>query len=228
MSYASRISRKIGDRMNPLLAKERRAKLNRTGFSIISNNCWAGSVYRRYGLPYASPTVGLYFFAGDYVRFVSRLRHYTSVPLEFVDARESRHAGELSEKGELGKPVGILDDIEVIFLHYATAMEAREKWERRCERINWDDVFIKFSQMNGCTYEDLHAFDDLPHRNKLCFTASLRPEFACAVYFPGYSERGGAQRYGLLRKVHRLGEVAQQRAGEVRAWIETARGYIDE
>lgn len=191
MSYASRLSRKIGDRMNPLLAKGRKAKLNRIDFSIISNNCWAGSVYRRYGLPYASPTVGLYFFASDYVRFVSRLRHYTSMQLIFVDARESRHAGDLVEKGELGKPVGVLDDIEVIFLHYATAAEAREKWERRCERINWDDVFIKFSQMNGCSNEDLHAFDAFPHRNKLCFTASPRPELACAVYFPGYSERGG-------------------------------------
>lgn len=191
MSYAGRISRKIGDRMNPLLAKGRRAKLKRTSFSIFSNNCWAGSVYRRYGLPYASPTVGLYFFAGDYVRFASRLHHYTSVPLEFIDAHESRHAGELAEKRELGKLVGVLDDIEVVFLHYPTAIEAREKWERRCDRINWNDVFIKFSQMNGCTNDDLHAFDALRHRNKLCFTASLRPELACAVRFPGYSEREG-------------------------------------
>ena len=191
MSYASRISRKIGDRMNPLLAKRRRANLARTTFSIISNNCWAGSVYRRYGLPYATPTVGLYFFADDYVKYVSRLHHYTFAPLEFIDARESRHSKELAEKGELGKPVGVLDDIEVVFLHYPTVEEAREKWKRRRERINWDDVFIKFSQMNGCSNENLHAFDAIPHHNKLCFTASPRPELSCAVYFPGYSEREG-------------------------------------
>ena len=175
MSYVSRISRKIGDKTNPLLARGRREKLTRTDFSIFSNNCWAGSVYRRYGLPYSSPTAGLYF----------------SAPLEFIDARESRYADRLRERGELGKPVARLDDIEVVFLHYPSPMEAAEKWARRCERINWDDVFIKFSQMNCCTEEDLRAFDAIPFRNKLCFTASPRPELACAVHFPGYSERGG-------------------------------------
>lgn len=105
MSYVSRISRKIGDKTNPLLAKGRREKLTRTDFSIFSNNCWAGSVYRRYGLAYSSPTAGLYFFASDYVKFASRLRHYTAAPLEFIDARESLHADQLREKGELGKPL---------------------------------------------------------------------------------------------------------------------------
>lgn len=191
MSYVSRISRKIGDKTNPLLAKGRREKLVRTDFSIFSNNCWAGSVYRRYGLPYSSPTAGLYFFASDYVKFASRLRYYTSVPLEFIDARESQYADQLREKGELGKPVARLDDIEVVFLHYPSPEEAAEKWARRCKRINWDNVFIKFSQMNCCTEGDLRAFDAIPFRNKLCFTASLGPELACAVHFPGYNERGG-------------------------------------
>lgn len=78
-----------------------------------------------------------------------------------------------------------------MLLHYPTLEEAREKWERRCSRINWDNLFIKFSQMNGCTYEDLAAFDAIPFRNKICFTASPRPELSCAVHFPGFDERGG-------------------------------------
>ena len=45
---------------NRFLADNRRSKLNNTDFSIISNNCWGGSVYRHYGIPYLSPTVGLY------------------------------------------------------------------------------------------------------------------------------------------------------------------------
>ena len=43
--------------------------------------------------------------------------------------------------------------------------------------------------MNCCTEEDLRAFDAIPFRNKLCFTALPRPELACAVHFPGYNER---------------------------------------
>ncbi len=191
MSYMSRISRKIGDKTNPLLAKGRRAKLNRTDFSIISNNCWAGSVYRRYGLPYGSPTVGLYFFADDYVKFASRLHYYTSQSLEFIDAAQSRYFAQLCEKGEADKIVARLDDVEIVFLHYPTREEAKEKWVRRCSRVNWDNVFIKFSQMNGCTYNDLAAFDAIPFNNKICFTASPRPELDCAMYFPGFSERRG-------------------------------------
>lgn len=106
MTIASRISRKIGDKLNPLLAPSRRAKLERTDFTIISNNCWAGSVYRRYGLPYLSPTAGLYFFADDFVRFAGALRRYTSAPLRFIDAADSRHADLLAQKGELKKIVG--------------------------------------------------------------------------------------------------------------------------
>lgn len=191
MSYISRVSRKIGDKTNPLFAKSRRRELSRTDFTIFSNNCWAGSVYRRYGLPYGSPTAGLYFFADDYVKFASRLMHYTSVPLEFIDSRDSRHVVQLREKGELEKPIAILDDIEIVFLHYSSRKEAEEKWTRRCERINWGDVFIKFSQMNCCTEKELKAFDAIPFHNKLCFTSTPRPDLECAVYYPGFGKQEG-------------------------------------
>lgn len=191
MTIASRISRKIGDKLNPILAPSRRAKLERTDFTIISNNCWAGSVYRRYGLPYLSPTAGLYFFADDYVRFVSDLRRYTQVPIEFIDAAESRHAAQLAEKGELSKIVGRAEDVEIVFLHYPTREEALEKWRRRCERINWKNLFIKFSQMNGCTEHDLQAFDAIPFDRKICFTAVPRPDLSCAIHYPGFERSGG-------------------------------------
>lgn len=192
MTIASRISRKIGDKLNPLLAPSRRAKLERTDLTIISNNCWAGSVYRRYGLPYLSPTAGLYFFADDFVRFAGALRRYTSAPLRFIDAADSRHADLLAQKGELKKIVGGLDDVEIVFLHYATKEEAEEKWRRRCDRINWDNLFIKFSQMNACTEDDLRAFDAIPFKNKICFTATAHPELGCAIHCPGFeSDEGG-------------------------------------
>lgn len=192
MSIISRASRKVGDRFNPLLAPLRRARLLRTDFSIISNNCWAGSVYRRYGLPYLSPTVGLYFFADDFVRFASRLMHYTQMPVEFIAAQESLHARQLCAKGEMGKIIGRVDDVEIVFLHYQSKDEAREKWQRRCERINYNNILIKFSQMNGCTEDDLQAFDSIPLKSKICFTALPRPDLSCAIYYPGFEneERG--------------------------------------
>lgn len=191
MTVLSRASRKIGDKFNPLLAPLRRTRLERTDFTVISNNCWAGSVYRRYGLPYLSPTAGLYFFADDYVRFAASLRHYTEARLEFIDALDSRHADLLREKGELGKIVGKVDDVEIVFLHYPTKEVAFEKWQRRCERINWNNLFIKFSEMNNCTGEELQAFNAIPFKSKICFTSVPYPELDCAIYCPGFESSEG-------------------------------------
>ena len=188
--YVGIIQRKIREQTNPLFVKNRRQRLNRCDFSIISNNCWGGSVYRYFGLPYQSPTAGLYFFASDYVRFSANLRHYLALPLEFIDARESLHYDVLKRRGEADKPIALIDGVEIVFLHYPTAKEAAEKWRRRVDRVNWDNLFIKFSQMNGCTEEDLRKFDEIGFPNKLCFTATRRPDLECAVFHPASVDEG--------------------------------------
>lgn len=188
--YVGIIQRKIREQTNPLFVKTRRQRLNRCDFSIISNNCWGGSVYRYFGLPYQSPTAGLYFFASDYVRFSANLRHYLALPLEFIDARESSHYDVLKKRGEVNKPIALIDDVEIVFLHYPTAKDAAEKWCRRVDRINWDNLFIKFSQMNSCTDKDLHTFDEIDFPNKLCFTAKPRSDLQCAVFHPASVDDG--------------------------------------
>ena len=61
---------KIRDVLVPVLAPLRRRKLKERDFTIISNNCWGGICYEYYGLQKLSPTVGLYFFSEDYIKFV--------------------------------------------------------------------------------------------------------------------------------------------------------------
>ena len=121
--------RKLREYTNPWFASVRRMKLNRADFTIISNNCWAGSVYRYLGLPYLSPTAGLYFFASDYIKFVSNLQHYVNSELEFVPAVGSAHADVLSRRNESDKVVAKLDDIEMFFCHYPTPRRSSEKME---------------------------------------------------------------------------------------------------
>lgn len=188
--YVGIVQRKLREQTNFLFAKCRLRRLERSDFSIISNNCWAGTVYRYFGLPYQSPTVGLYFFASDYVKFSADLRHYLSVPIRFIDPRSSSHFDVLKDRGELDKPIGMLDDVEVVFLHYRTAEEAAQKWERRVGRVNWDNLFIKFSQMNGCSVEDLSKFDQIAFPNKVCFTAEPHPEIECAAFHPAATANG--------------------------------------
>lgn len=114
--YIDSIVIRCEDIENVLFRRLRRLELSQHDFTIISNNCWGGHVYRRYGLPYLSPTVGLYFYSDDYIKFVSDLDYYTKQTLEFISWRESKHKDELLSRGQTNVPIGILgNNVEIIF-----------------------------------------------------------------------------------------------------------------
>lgn len=176
--FINPIKIKIREKLNPYFAPYRISKLCKAinkkniEFTIISNNCWAGHVYRYYGLPYSTPTIGLFFFSEDYIKFVYDLKKYLSLDFRFITYKESKYRIELEKYGGecLECPIGILGDIEVIFLHYKTQDEALEKWNRRKSRINWENIYYKMSEMNLCSYEYLAAFNNLPTSKKVVFT----------------------------------------------------------
>lgn len=60
-------------------------------------------------------------------------------------------------------------------MHYHSEQEAREKWERRIQRINWDKLLVKFNDQNGCTETEVEKFMSLPFKNKLFFTCKHWP-----------------------------------------------------
>ena len=169
--YCDRVHHKLVEKTNPFLGPIRRG-INkiRPDFTIISNNCWAGSVYRWLNLPYMTPTAGLYFFAEDYVKFLSNLRYYCSIEVQELDLKDSKYKDIIEKKGQQNVPLGKLDDVEIVFLHYPTFAEAKEKWERRCKRICWENLIVKNAEMNGCTPEQIKAFDKLPFDRKFIFT----------------------------------------------------------
>ena len=153
--------------------------------TIISNNCWAGKVYQYYKLPYSSPTVGLYFYADDYIRFLKNLKYYISLDLQFISVDESKHCKDLYGRKQNHVPLAKLDDIEIVFLHYKTKEEAEEKWNRRKQRINWDNLYIKFSQMNYCTEEHLIEFCQLPFHNKILLSKRKNSPYDFEYYWDG-------------------------------------------
>ena len=163
-------------------ANYRKKQLKNTNFTIISNNCWGGMIYESYNLPKESPTVGMFFMAKDYIEFLSDLKGYVGGKLTFIKAENSRwkDKSQLSEDRHFGTyPIGVLSNgintIEIFFLHYHSEKEAREKWNRRIKRINWDKLLIKFNDQNGCTEKEVERFMELPFRNKLFFTCKHWP-----------------------------------------------------
>lgn len=168
----NKINYNLREHVNPIMAPFRlkRIKYNKD-FTIISNNCWGGHVYRYFNLSYSSPTVGMYFFAEDYIRFISNLKKYMEMDMVFITAKESIHYQEIVDKhpSSLNKPIGRLGDVEIVFLHSKSREEALIKWNRRKKRVNYDNLVVKMSEMNGCTMEHLRLFDALPYKKKFVF-----------------------------------------------------------
>ena len=156
--------------------KIKKRKLKNKNFTIISNNCFGGIFYRNNDLQYQSPTCGLAFMAKEYIKFIYNIKHYLEIDeIEEIDINDSKYAGYLKLKQYPGI-IGRIDDLEILFLHYDTIEEAREKWNRRKKRINFERIIYKFDDQNLCMYEDLLDFNAFPAENKICFTAKKYPE----------------------------------------------------
>lgn len=67
------------------------------------------------------------------------------------------------------------NSIEIFFLHYHSEQEAREKWERRVQRINWNKLLVKFNDQNGCTETEVNKYMKMPFKNKVFFTCKHWP-----------------------------------------------------
>jgi uncharacterized protein (DUF1919 family) len=139
-------------------------------WSIISNNCWGSRLYTEVGLPYNTPTVGLWFEADDYIRFLTDFRRMTTGEISFIS-----HAPRSDEY-----PVGIIQNsVKVHFLHFKNSEEARLKWVRRCARLptSDDDLYFKVCDRDGFKISHLASFSALPYKNKVVFLKQGRFSF---------------------------------------------------
>ena len=157
----------------PLTKNMRRKTLKNDNFTIISNNCWGGTVYESYGIRKMSPTVGMFIMPEDYLKFVANLDYYLKRPLEFIDPDDSKWKETLQGKSNWKTYlIARLDDIELQMLHHHDEAVARRKWEDRIKRVNRDRLIFKFNDQNGATKEQIRRFMKLPLEHKLCFVAT--------------------------------------------------------
>ncbi len=144
--------------------------------TIISQNCIGGVLYHDMEKQFLSPTIDLFFFAEDFIRFVADLPRYLGA--------------ELKLRWGDNYPIGTLDDVTIHFMHYATCQEAKDAWQRRCKRVNLERVLVLSTDRNGFTPEVYEKWKQLPYK-KLLFTA--KPEFAKdheSIYYPEYEANG--------------------------------------
>lgn len=173
--------------LNPLIGPFNRKNLNNTDFTIISNNCWAGIVYEHYYMSKNTPTVGTYFFPDDYLKFIFNLKFYLSEELVMINYTDSKHKVELIRRHEEFAPIGKLGDVEIVFLHYKDPVTAKLKWERRVQRVNWNNIIIKFSYMNGCNDIHVHEFEKIQSIKKFMFVTKEFPQYRDCIVVKGNS-----------------------------------------
>ena len=144
--------------------------------TIISSNCNGVFILHDLHLKFLTPTINLFIYPKDYLKLVTDLDKYLSSDAELV---------QIESYANLDYPVGRLIDIEIHFMHYSTFEDAKTKWRERCQRIQWDNIFLMMTDRDGCTYEDMLSFDKLPNK-KVIFTHKEYPEIESSFYIKGF------------------------------------------
>ncbi|SDC70022.1 DUF1919 domain-containing protein [Niabella drilacis] len=159
-------------------------------FSIISNNCWGGNIYGDLGIEYKTPTAGLFFNAPCFVKFLKNLKE--NLNAEIVEVKYSRYdnVNKMREETKNYFPIGLINnDIEIDFLHYRTMEEAVEKWKRRSDRVNFDNLLIAMSDTDNCTSKEIEEFDELHFEKKIFFSSKPYPHLKSVLFFEEWEHR---------------------------------------
>ena len=176
-SICSSVRKRIKDKVNEMarcaMLEKQKKQFQNTSLSVFSSNCVGCVMLHDLGLRFNSPLVNLYMSAKDYIKFLQDPQGYCD--MEFQE-----------KETDLNYPVAMLGDLTLHFVHYESYAEAVEAFKKRAKRINYDNLFVIFSERDGCTYEDLKVFDSLPYENKVVFTAHPYEEIRSAFYMEGF------------------------------------------
>lgn len=175
------LKKKYREALRRSINRRNRERLRNQAPTIIANNCNGGVISHDLGLKFRTPTVNLYIPFPDYVRFCEGLPHYLALPESAM-----RRRGVSSE----GCPMGVLEDVRLVFVHYPTFEAARDKWFERAARVDMGNLFLMLAQRDGCTAEDVRRFGALPYEHKVAFVAEPMPDVDCAVYLPEFVQDG--------------------------------------
>lgn len=206
------MKKKVKELIITIMSPLKRIGLNNYSFSIISNNCWGGIVSRDRRISYNSPTCGTYFFAEEYIKFISNLKYYLNTELEKLDYEKSKYKEELKNRNQENIVLGKIDDVEIVFVHYDSFEEAKIKWERRAKRVNFNNLLVKFSDQNLFKQEHFERFINLKYDNKIFFTVNMMFKTDYTYYIPdkwhcGYAKDDIKESFKILKVNKILNEM---------------------
>ena len=162
-----KIDPRLMRRFRKILSPFRRIGLKKN-FTIFSDNCWGGRVYDKFGIKYLTPTIGLSLSNFDFIKFLNNYDNYCKYDLiPIVDLQQKVN-------NEWGIYDCMLGDIQIKFRHYRNVNDAINKWNRRKERIQNDNIIVKMSyyENNEINYKLIEDLIRLPYK-KILFTNKI-------------------------------------------------------
>lgn len=165
-----------------------RAMLINRDFTMLTENCLAGVVYHDFGMQFSSPLINGEFSTEDYIKFLQNPKYYMQQELVFVSNKDEKLPAFYRE---LDCPVACVGDLHFRFTHYHMSEdEIRAIWDKRRDRINWDNLFVVLCEKKGCTIEYMRQFEALPYKHKLILTCYHYPELESVFHVKGFEEMG--------------------------------------
>lgn len=156
--------------------RRNRQRLKNKDVCLISSNCVGCLMLHDLGLRYNSPFVNMFIVADDYIKLLQNFTYYMQFDLKFI------------KKEGIPYPLAMLGDILLHCVHYKDENEVVEKWSSRKERIDLSNVFVIFTDRDGCTKEHLKAFDALPFKNKVVFTNKVHEDIKSSFCIKGFEK----------------------------------------
>lgn len=144
----------------PYFDLQRWLTLNQQKVSIFANQCWGGYASNTLGLQFLSPTVNMWFGANNFFKMLGSLEYYMNLDPTLKSEKMDPVRNRLY-------PVVRIGDVEIHMNHYNSFQEAYDAWNRRKQRINYDNVFIHAMLLSE---EDIDAFQRIPFERKIGFT----------------------------------------------------------
>lgn len=123
-----------------------------------------------------------------YFMMMGSMFNKAATPLLFKRRKDSKYSDYLVKDFIIGVFEGT--DIEIVFKHYHSEKEVREKWYRRLQRLDTKNMIVKFSDSDLCTEDLIRRFDVLPFKNKICFTGKPYPKYKSVKYMSEFKESG--------------------------------------
>lgn len=136
-------------------------KIKESNISILSDYCFAGYLYHKFGMKFMSPTINMYADNENYYLFLQNLKEYMKKPMIKVE-----NVIEDAYMGHFAYPRGSLGGVEWEFNHDVYFESAAERWKRGVERFNWDNYIVIMCIKSD---EMAYKFDALPIEHKIGF-----------------------------------------------------------